>query len=506
MQYRRFRLQLEHLWPLTVLVVLGCLTALIPIGPIDFWWHLAIGRDISALGSVPSVANQSWILPTNTPFIYGSWLAEWLLFHLYRMGGLPLIVFVRNVLLLASYAVVGLEAWRRSRSWRWTALAIAGVGLLTINNVTVRPQLFAWPLFALTMWLVGSFRAGTIGWRRLLVVPLLMVAWVNLHGSFVIGVGLVGLSALGATLNVILKRPATPSHTQLRCLWLITALTSAAILVNPRGILIVDYVRNLLGNPGVQQYVTEWQPPSLVQFPGILLPLALVCVALGWVRHRERSDLADVGLLIAFTYLGASSMRNLLWFGMIAWPIAVGALAHAKRQPRAKPILPLATYSLAAVLCVPLIVVQPPFKPSLNLPPMFSGIGTSVPDGTFMEGSTPVRAAAWLRDHPLSGDARLFHDMAYGSYLMWALPDVRIYTDGRIELYSLDVWMQYRRIMRGENALVELDRIGATHALLSRPDNPELIAILAQTESGWHEIYRDELTILFERTNTGRRT
>jgi hypothetical protein len=500
MHYRNKRLQPEHLWPLTALVLLGCLSALIPIGQIDFWWHLAIGRDIAALGSVPTTANQSWILPPDTPFIYGSWLAEWLLYQIYQLGGLALIVFVRNLLLLASYAVVGLEAWRRSRSWRWAALAIAGAGLITINNVTVRPQIFAWLLFALTMWIVGSYRAGQTGRRTLLVLPLLMIAWVNLHGSFVIGIGLLGLSAIGATLNTGLQKPQALPPARLRELWLITALTSAAIVVNPRGVLIVEYVRNLLLNPGVQQYVTEWQPPALLQFPGILLPLALVCIALGWVRHPTRIDLTDVGLLIAFAFLGASSMRNLLWFGMIAWPIAAGALVGSRRQQRATRGVPLATYSLAVVLCVPLVIVQPPFKPDLDLPPMFRGMGGSIPDGAFMDGMTPVQAVAWLHNHTLPPGARVFHDMMYGSYLMWALPDVQVHTDGRIELYPLDVWMQYRRIIRGENAIAELHQIGATHALLSRSNNSELIDILAAPDSGWRETYRDDHTMIFAHT------
>ncbi len=502
--HRQFTLDAEHLWPLVALVAFGSLAALVPIDQVDFWWHLAIGRDIVVLRGIPRVSNHSWALPPNTPFIYGSWLSELLLYRLHLLGGIPFIVLVRNLLLVAAYGLVGLEARRRSGSWRLAALAIGCAGLMALNNLSVRPQMFAWVLFALTALLLGGFRAGQIGPRWLLLVPLLMILWTNLHGTFALGLGFLGLTAGGETLAWLLQRTRQGSAQRLRWLWLTTIMSVLAIFCNPRGVAIIDFVQNLLGDLTVQQFVGEWQPPDLLSFPGILVPLTLLVALLGWLRLPHHVDITDVLVLLTFGWLAISSIRNVIWFGMIAWPIAVGLLA--RRQPhlsQRRLRLPLLNYGIAMLLTVPLLLVQPPFKASLALGPAFTGMGASTRDGIYIGAGTPVKAVDWLRQQRLPAHTRLFHDMVYGSYLIWALPETRVFVDGRIELYPYDLWLRYRQIDRGENALAGLAELQATHALLSRAGQAKLIGVLDAAGSGWRQVYADDVAVIFQRTSAG---
>jgi hypothetical protein len=489
------------MWLLVILAAYSCLAALIPVGPLDFWWHMALGRDIALNGAVPTVDTYSWTLPPDTPFFYQSWLSEWLFYRLYQFGGLGLIVVLRNGLLLVAYGVLGLDARRRSGSWRLAALAVMGAALLTLNNLTVRPQMFSWLPFALTWALLGAYTAGQLRRRWLLGLPLIMSLWVNLHGAFAIGLGLIAVTMAGETLKHLVRRGRRVPLARLLWLWLVSALSLLAVFVNPRGSDVLGYVGNLVGNPAVRQLVIEWQPTDLTTFPGILLPLALVLAALCWVRRPQRFDLTDALLLIVFSWLAWNGVRNLIWFGMVAWPIIAGLAARAPQlRPRRQLQLPLLNHGLALSLLVPLLIVQPPFKATLTLPAVFNGLGRSTPEGTLIDSSTPVKAVQWLQAHPLPSDARLFHDMGYGSYLIWALPQVRVCADPRIELYPLEHWQRYQRIARGEHALAELDRWAATHALLSRSEQPALITVLAASGSGWRRVYDDEQTVFFERS------
>lgn len=499
--HRQFTLQTDHLWPLVVLVAFGCLAALIPIDQVDFWWHMAIGRDIVALRSIPRVSNHSWALPPNTPFIYGSWLSELVLYGLHVLGGIPLIVLVRNLLLIGAYGLVGVEARRRSGSWRLAALAIGCGGMMALNNVSVRPQMFAWVLFALTALLVGAFRAGQIEPRWLLLVPALMVLWTNLHGTFALGLGVLGLTAGGETLAWLLARTRQGAVYRLRWLWLTTIVSGLAIFCNPRGVAIIDFVQNLVGHPAAQQFGGEWQPPDLLSFPGILVPLTLLVAILGWLRRPQHSDITDALVLLAFGWLALSSIRNVIWFGMIAWPIVVGLLAQRKRQPSQRRLrLPFLNYGIAVLLSVPLLLVQPPFKASLALGPAFTGMGASTRDGIYIGAGTPVQAVDWLRQQRLPADTRLFHDMVYGSYLIWALPETRVFVDGRIELYPYDLWLRYREIDRGDHVLAGLAELQATHALLSRAGQAKLISVLSASGSDWQQVYADDVAVIFQRT------
>jgi hypothetical protein len=501
---QRFSPQVDHLWPLLVLVGFGSIGSLIPIDQVDFWWHIAAGREIVQLGAVPTTTSSSWVLPDHTPFVLGSWLAEWLLYQLYLLGGIPAIVLSRNLLLLAAFTVVGLDARRRSGSWRLAALAIGGAAVMALNNISVRPQMFAWCLFAATAALLGAFRARQIHHHWLWLLPPLMIAWANLHGSFVLGLGLLMITCCGELGTVWLRRQQQLSRQELQQLITVTLLCSLGIFVNPRGIGILTFVGDLVSNPAVQGWVGEWQPPDLLGVPGIVLPFLGALTALGWRRSR-RFNLTDALLLAVFGLLAAGAIRNVIWFGMIAWPVAVGAWRRNTATTRSRlrsgahrpVILPLAA---SLVLAVPLVLVQPPFKAGFAVAPVFAGMGHVVPDGVYLGHDTPIEAIAWLKTHPLPADARLFHDMRYGSYLLWAMPQVRVCIDGRIELYSLAQWEQYRRIVANNDALAELARMNATHALLNLFDQPDLIATLRTPDSGWQPIYTDAQTIIFART------
>lgn len=484
------------LWLLAAIVLLGGLGGLVPIDQTDFWWHLALGRRIVAEGAVPRVADQSWLLPPDTPFIYGSWLAEWLLFRLYQLGGLEVIVTTRNLLLAGLLLLVGLEARRRSGAWLPAALAAGGVGLMILNNVSVRPQIFAWLPFAALTLLLGAVRGGQARPAWLVLAVPLMIFWVNVHGTFVLGLALLGLTALGETLRRW-RGGAWRRSPCVRWLWGATLAGALSLLINPYGWRILVFVRNLVGHPTVQQLSNEWQPPDLLAFPGVLLPLALVVIALGVVRSR-RCDLTDAMLLGAFTLLGVSAVRSLIWFAIVAWPIAAGALWR-ERQPALRQAPPVVTAGLTTALLALFVLLQPPFKPLLRLPAVFSGLGASVADGWLIGAGTPVQAVDWLRAHPLPPQARLFHEMRYGSYLMWALPEQRVALDGRLELYPYALWLRYLHIVEDEAAPTELERLGATHALLSRAHQPKLIARL-ERDRAWRQVYADQTAVIFERT------
>ncbi|NJP05365.1 MAG: hypothetical protein HC837_06950 [Chloroflexaceae bacterium] len=81
-------LRLEHLW---VLVILGGVAIFISLSrtlPNDFWWHLKAGELIATTG-LPTTNIFAWTLPADTPYVYQSWLGEWLFYILYQLVGFP---------------------------------------------------------------------------------------------------------------------------------------------------------------------------------------------------------------------------------------------------------------------------------------------------------------------------------------------------------------------------------------------------------------------------------
>src|SRR5262249_52666713 len=215
---------LEQLWLLLALALIGVFIALVPTPPHDFWLHLKAGQIVAQPG-IPWTNMFAWSVPADAPFVYATWLGEWLFYALYQLGGLQAPILARNLLGLASFTLVAVEARRRSGSLRLAALAAPLAWAMAIHNLPAPPQNSSWVPFGLYALILGAYVAGQSRPRALLALPPLMVFWVNSHGAFVLGLGMLAVVAAGETLRRILKQPEALSWERLRALYLTFAGT-----------------------------------------------------------------------------------------------------------------------------------------------------------------------------------------------------------------------------------------------------------------------------------------
>jgi hypothetical protein len=492
----RFTLQLEHLYLLLALSGVGFLVAISPVLPHDFWWHLRVGQVISEEGRIPQSNLFAWTLPADAPYVYAAWLGDWLLYQLHRVGGVELVLLSRNLLVLATFGLLAHEAQRRSGSVRIAALATAIAGVMSLNNLDARPQMWAWLPFTLHVVLLSRYVAGALPRRWLLLLPLLEVFWVNVHGSFVLGIALILGTLIGEVLGRLRSDGRALDWPALRWLAAVALAEIVAVLANPRGTDVVGYIQALIGNGSVRM-LAEWSPPvpgsivSNVFFGSVLLLLMSVAFA------RRRPTVTDVLIVSGLAWLAWSAQRNVLWFGIAAMPVLAQCLGtcslfpvRAKAGPtsRQRPIpriAPIANGLLAVLIATPLVLAQPWLV--RTLPDAYLSRMLAPPVAPLLSTETPVAAADYLARNP---GGRLFNEMGYGSYLIWAVPGQKVFADPRVELFPAALWTDYLAASRGDEATTILDRYGVDRVLLSREGQAALAASLAR-EPGWSLEYVD---------------
>ena len=323
----QFQLSTDQLWPLIVLAGFCFFVSLVPLPPNDFWWHLKIGELIFKQGTVPQSNLFAWTLPADAPFHYGAWLGDYLLYAVYRLGELELVIFARNLLIGLAFWLTAFTARRHSGSWRLAALVVGLISLMTLNNLVVRPQIWAWLPFALFVLILNetAFRRLPAGWLALL--PLLMAFWVNIHGSFILGGVLIGVHFVGEALQTLLK-PAIERNWRLSGDFLLAGVSSgAAMLLNPRGFGIVTYVIDLLTDQPSQQLVVEWQSPTPAGIANLLFYFSILLLFVVVAYSREQPNPTEILLTLSFLWLAWSGQRYIVWYGMVVLPILARKIA-----------------------------------------------------------------------------------------------------------------------------------------------------------------------------------
>jgi hypothetical protein len=411
----------------------------------DFWHHLARGREIVNRGQLLNHDIFTYTV-AGQEFRDANWLSQVLYYLLYQAGGLDLVLVVNSLTVALTILLVVLFCWQRSESLGIASAVGTLVFLGSWQVLTLRPQTFSLLLFVLIYWALDRARRQP---RWLMVPPVLIALWTNLHGAFPAGVLLVGcylLATLWQAWRASRLRRDPASWQFGGCL----AASVLATLVNPYGWGIYHYV-GLTSNRAAARGIVEWLPPSLDLALGWAFGVSLLLLVglstLLWLRQRRYPGAQDVLLLLCFGLLAGRSMRMVVWWLLVVAPVLTTLLASLRRapepgparrsQPGLAPALVFAAILLAVFFCLPGLAQYNPLLRNAH------------PNSSSTEANLDL-VRQQLQAESSSG--RIFTRFEWGEYLSWsASPQFSVFMDGRIEIYPDDVWQQYIDLTSGHD-------------------------------------------------------
>lgn len=495
----KFRFTVEHLWGLVVLMGIFIFVNTHPIRPYDFWWHITIGREIVTNGTIPAVDIYSYTEAGQPyPSYQMFWLMEIVLYGLYKLGGPALVIFVQSLMITSAYFIVFLICKLSSNSWRIAALSVLFAAALGLNDWNVRPQ-------GITFLLASLFLLATYEYRKkpqrgwLVVFPTCMLIWVNSHGTFIIGLALVGIWWGQELWTAIRWRNTHQQVVEIKRIMIpgiVFGITALICLLNPRGLGIINYLKTLAITSVVQNLATEWAAPTFGTMMGVIFFCGLIGSTILMVLSPKRPDFFQIATLLVFGILGLKTLRGSVWFGLFMSPIIadhIAAIVNRYRKTERELVNQegsrvLNIFFACAILLMGVISL-PWLKSHLPLPATKAGL---------ISAETPVKATQILLEENLPG--RVFNSMTFGSYLIWAAyPQYQVFADSRIELFPKNVWLEYEKISNAEGDWeAELRDYGVNTLILSLTDQP-LLVDAAQKSDEWDVAYRDNTAVIFNR-------
>jgi hypothetical protein len=448
---------------------------------VDLAYQVRAGDLMRASGTVLR-ADPFTFTAAGQPWVNQQWGTGVLLSLGYSAGGWAGLAVLRALLI---GLVVGIVFWT-ARRWLPVrpAAALALVSFVVgIGSLALRAQLFGIVCFVIVIALLADRRRHP---RLAFLVPLVVLAWANLHGSFFLGVGAAALALLAD-----LQAPAARWRSAA-----ILALSAIASVVTPFGAGSWSYAVGLSTNSDVARLVTEWQRTTPLSFDGALFYLTVLAAAVMVAAARRRAgrwpSLAGLLWLAGLVVVGAWAERGLVWWAFGAPVVLAPMLARlaARDQPanaRPEPAgLRRLNLGIGILLALLVVALQPLWRPSATI---------AGPDGLLSD--APVGLAVALRNHATPAD-RVVVPQRWASWFEWASPGVPVMVDSRIEVEPESAWSEYSAVAAGgPGALQALARTGTTLVVVDRRDQGALLATLEAAGSGWGVAAQDDDGAIF---------
>lgn len=458
---------LARLWSVLA-VALPVLAAFIAnLSAVDLAYHVRAGGIVLDTGRIPT-ADTFTFAAAGASWLNQQWGAQVVLASIYRLAGWTGLTLLRAGLIGLTFGFLFAACRRRGLDIRRAAWLTIGAFAVTAVALALRPQLFGMTLMALTLLLVADRRNHP---RLVWAVPLIVLVWANVHGSFFLGPVVLGLAWLEDVHDGVPNR-----HRLLG----IAVVSAAAALVNPFTVGVWAYAAGLSTNSFVTSRITEWQPTTLRTVPGMLFfgSVALTVVLLA--RRGRSTAWPTLAWLALFAAIGVYAIRGVAWWPLGAAVAVAGLLASSgdparERRERSSP-LNVVLVGLIAVVCLVLVPVWRPVDSRLG-----------APDGVV--GDAPPGITAALRSALRPGD-RILNPQPWGSWFELALPDNPVAIDSRIEVFPAKVWDDYDTVRTGADGWQDILASWAPTVIVATVKEDAFVARLEA--AGWTKTYADD--------------
>jgi hypothetical protein len=444
----------------------------------DLWWHLKVGQEIWQTHALPNADHWSFTA-YGKPWIDHEWLSQLLLYLVWRIGGYQALQFF---LCAVSSAIVALVYALCRRYCENAEVAMLG-GFLAFffgtMGFSLRPQLIGYASLAVLLLIMERAWSGrplALWW-----LPPLFALWVNCHGSWVLGLGIL-LAALAFTW-IARRRFRFADGPEIRLLAGVFGFSTAALLVNPVGIRLLTYPLDVFVHQRTNlNFVAEWFPLTMQDPRGVGLFVVLAALLVAGLTGRARASAFELMVLLPVSALAVQHMRMVFVFGIVCAPIVCRIVAQMKRpgKPR-RDFLP--ANAVLVLLCALCCCAAFPSMPTIQ---------------ANIASHNPVEAVRFIKRSALPGP--MLNDYMWGGYLIWALPEQKVFIDGRGDIYDWSgVLARYRdwvSLYADPERL--LNDYGIHLCLL--PANSAQARVMSHL-TGWTLAYNDNIAVVFARSH-----
>lgn len=469
-----------------VLILLFALLIISQINTIvdsDIWCHFKTGEYIIKNFNVPQVDLFSYTLE-NQAWIDHEWLSQVLFYAVFAKFNWLGINILKAIVISLCFLVLLFFIISKYKKSIYAILFILLSVLAFGYRSFARPEIFSYLLLCLFFYMLEDE-------RKIRMLPLLQVLWVNLHGYFILGPILIFLYLLGELIS--------GDAMKAKKLGMILGLASLACFINPYFYKGAFYPIKILAGVFAEQKLYLQNIHELMMpvsaglgryaFFWILAILSSVTFLINLKKARMQHILIFLGAFIA----SYAAIRNMPIFIFMAMPLAVINLNEARLT---KNIIERKYYAV----CILVILAAVYFFTSNRYYVFTKQSAFRNTESKMTELLTPSKACDFLEKNNIKG--RIFNNIDFGHYIAYRFyPEKRVFIDARTELYKDDFYKSYQRAQNYPGEWEGLQRKYNFDIALLRHifSGTERILKYLYNNKEWALVYYDESSAIFLR-------
>ena len=447
---------------------------------VDLWGHVLFGKEILTSKAIPLVDPYSYTA-YGAKWINHEWVSEVLMYFVFNTFGSPGLLIGKTLIGLVIIALLSAICFNRKiHPLLYSIVLVVSVFIMSPGFMT-RPHIMTFlftSLFFLVIHLYLEKRMNIL-WT----LPLIMILWVNSHGGFVVGAGILPVITVLEFISCKIKKK-DKSHLRSLILWML--ITEASMLINPYGFNLFVFLFKTLSQP---RSISEWNPVSLFDLSYVRLKIFTICVILSFFIKRSKNRYWEIGIIIVamlFTFL---HQRHMPIFAILTAPFLAEKFSGIEEYLRLnEKISSFYSHLILGIFIALIIGYQLSVTINKYIKTEFNII---VNPNVY-----PVRAVRFLKANSIKGNLLIYFD--WGEYAIWKLyPDNRVSIDGRFRtVYTEDIIMDHFNGERSQEAWNSLLDKYPTDIVLARR-NPFSQKMITVPSDDWIYIYSDNVSIIF---------
>ena len=471
----------------------------------DTGWHIRTGELVLKTFAAPRTDPFSHTMAGQTWFAW-EWLTDVLMAALHNWRGLAGIVAGAVLVLLASYAALGVVMLRRGAD-PVIAMALTVFGAIaSIVHWLARPHLLSILLMVVWCVLVEGFRRNRSKW--IFAVPLLIVLWANLHGAFVVTLAMLGVYAVGEFLEFAAngKWRSREAVGVLKTYVLVGLLSALAAMATPYGFKLYGHLWRYLSDKRLLSTIQEFQSPNFHSTDGKLIEILLLLGVVAAVNALRQRRFVETGLLLMWGHMTLQSERHVTLAVVVLMPFIAEQLSNllAELYDRAassagngsKALRSAGDWYRSTMAINRQLTGASCYIAAFAFVMVVAstGLAEKLLSPRFDARRFPVAAVDFVRQNNISGN--VYASDQFGGYLIYR--QFKVFVDGRSDFYRqgtvLDEMEKLDTVRPDWQSL--LDKRSIDWMLLKRG---EALAQVALFSGKWQSTYEDSIAQILVR-------